>query len=138
MTDSALTALFHDYRMMWAGSTLPVGPNLNVQFTSNLNEPSTRTPALYMYVYTNTINMTCILLSFLPITSPMPAGVLWCASLFSIASRVTKWTFHLKTTRNISPGHSRSWQSSSKPSLMLALVTLSETIYKHFRLFMFV
>ena len=30
-TDSILTVLFHDYRMMWAGLTLPVGPNLNYQ-----------------------------------------------------------------------------------------------------------
>ena len=29
-TDSALTVLFHDYQTMWAGSTLPVGPNLKV------------------------------------------------------------------------------------------------------------
>ena len=29
-TDSTLTVLFHDYRMMWAGSTLLVGPNLKV------------------------------------------------------------------------------------------------------------
>ena len=29
-TDSALTVLFHDYRMMWVESTLPVGPNLKL------------------------------------------------------------------------------------------------------------
>ena len=29
-TDSALTVLFHDYRIMWAGSKLPVGPNFNM------------------------------------------------------------------------------------------------------------
>ena len=26
-TDSAFTVLFHDYRIMWVESTLPVGPN---------------------------------------------------------------------------------------------------------------